>query len=207
MPIEGAQKRDVPGVQVSKTVDTEPREFTEEERTTSKEILSALRQDLNAIEIANAEVVYQMDNEYVQHTFIQISAPSPEQLAAVWDSLMKQMAAKHLRSAVAEDIWSKAQYTANRYVGRRDLPFRVLHSHRAKLVKDAKGNLEIRNYAQKPDIRFNEHGSPFLSSNGGEEELSGPDLRNTQNLERYEHLLPLMPELSLSGQDAERAAH
>jgi hypothetical protein len=206
--IETAHNRHSPRGEPTKTVGTpEFRNFTNEERAASTEILSALRQAFNAIELANAEVIYQMDNEYVQHTFIQISPPAPEQVAAVWDNLMKQLTAKNLRTAVAEDIWSKAQYMENRYVGRRDLPFRVLHSWRTKGATNATGNLAIHNFSEKPDIRFNEHGSPFLSSNGEEAELSGPDLRKKQNWERYEHLLPLMPELLLSDQDAERAAH
>jgi hypothetical protein len=188
--------------------DAAPLKLTDAERKASNEILSGLRDDLNAMEIANAEVIYQMNNEYVQHTFIQISLPTPEQLASAWENLVQRLAAKNLRNPVAQDLWSKAQYVEKSYVGRRDLPFRVMHSSRAKLIKDAQASLEIRNYEQKPEIRFTEHGSPFLSSNSGEGELYGPDLRKNNNWERYAHLLPLMPELSDSEPSgAEKTKH
>jgi hypothetical protein len=170
--------------------------LTDAERKASNEILSGLQEDLNAIEIANAEVIYKMDNQYVQHTFIQISPPKPEQLGVAWESFIQRLAANNLGSSAVEDLWSKAQYMEKNYVGRRDLPFRVIHSFRAKTVKDAQGDFAIWSYEEKPEIRFSEYGSPFLSSAGGEGMVQAPDIHSKNNLARYGHLLPLMPELS-----------
>lgn len=178
--------------------DSAPFKLTDAEREASNQILSGLQQDLNAIEIANAQVIYQMDNQYVQHTFTQISPPSPEQLAVAWESFIQRMAVKNLGSSAVQDLWSKAQYMEKNYVGRRDLSFRVLHSSRTKTVKDDQGDFAILSYERKPDIRFNEYGSPFLSSAGGEGMVQAPDLHGKQNWQRYGHLLPLMPELSRS---------
>jgi hypothetical protein len=192
-------------IQFVKIVHPEPLKLTDEQRKASNEILSGLQEDLHAIELANAEVIYRTDNQFVQETFIQIFPPEPEQVVIAWENLMQRLGAKNLPNTVAQDVWSKAQEMEQDYVGRRDLPFRILHSFRAKLLKAPRGNFEIRSYEQKPDIRFTAHGSPFLSSESGGGMMQGPDLDKKENLERYKHLLPLMPELSPSkGSEAEQ---
>lgn len=176
--------------------DPAPLKLTDAERKASNQILSQLQQDLNAIEIANAEVIYQMDNEFVQETYVQIAPPEPEQLTSAWESFMQRLAATKLRDSVAGKILAKAQYMEKNYYGRRDLPFRVMHSFRAKAVKDSEVTLGARAYEQKPGIRFTEHGSSFLSSDSGGGEMQAVNFHKKENWERYGHLFRLMPELS-----------
>jgi hypothetical protein len=182
----------------SKTVhsDPAPLKLTDAEWKASNEVLSRLREDLNAIELANATVIYQADNEFVRETFIQIYPPKPEQLAGAWENFMKNLAATKVRDSVAEGIYSRAQGIENYYSGRRDLPFRVMHSFLAKSVKDAQGSFGVRAYEQIPDIRFTEYGSPYLAADSGRGVMEGTDLRKKETWERYGHLFHLMPELS-----------
>ena len=173
-----------------------PLKLTAAERKLSDELVGALRQKLNVIELENTEVIYQVDSEFQQATFLQIHPIPPENVAAASAEFAERLSAADLRNAAAQSVWARSQNMLNSYTGKR-LPYRIIQTYYAKAVKGARVTFGVRDYETEPEVRFTEHGSPFLYCTVGVGTMSGGDPEKDPWIrERYGHLFPLAPGLS-----------